>query len=155
MRSIYVAHTVDAGTNYANGDAVGTVGSINPAVRYPGGSAMLHSLTVFDAEAQNKDITLLFFSRDPSSSSGGSATVTDNLAFAWGSSKPYFLGRYEVEDTDYLTITDASATGRSIGLILENEDTTNKIYFVVIANEAINFGATTDLSFRFGLLQAE
>lgn len=101
------------------------------------------------------DLELFFFSKDPTDLPSGetSATVTDNVAFVWGDSVNYVMGRVQIAAADWFTQTSEAVVVKSnVAQVFENADGDPNLYVVVITSATPTF-AVGDLIFRYGMLQ--
>lgn len=139
----YITTTVTA---YSSGDTVGSI--IELPVTTKNKTVVLQSITVLDDVNQKSSLYVLFFDAKPVS-----ATVTDNAAFAFGSSFPNFLGKYAITSTDYVTIdSKASVEYKNIGQVMKSIDQQNLYAVIVSAGTPSYTASSTTLRVDIGFL---
>lgn len=74
-QSVSVVPTISSGVAYTAGDAVGGVEELVSAARNTQQSGVIHSVVLGDADQQDADLTVIWFTATPAGS-----TVTDNAA---------------------------------------------------------------------------
>lgn len=144
-----VTPTVQISGAYTAGYSVGAVQSIAPASIAAGLGVKLDSITVTDAANQKAAITVLFFAKTPPT-----ATVTDNVAFAWGSDLPLCIGKVDIAAADYETFNSkAIACKTDINLDMVPAGTT--LFAVLVTTGTPTYVAATGLTLTFGLEQSQ
>jgi hypothetical protein len=152
-----VTPTITAGSAYASGNSVGgiqAVGGPDAAPDY----AVLDSLTVIDAANQKAPLTLLFFAQDPTGSAGGAtpATVTDQAAFAFGTSAPLLVGKVDVAAGDYETVNNGAVACKTNLVLPMQADgpsgVVRKLYVAVVTTSTPTYGHASDLTFTYGFV---
>jgi len=140
--------TTSAGA-YSIGDTVGTLLTLN-ASRASSKTAILKSIHVKDNANQKQPLTILLFGTDPTTG----ATITDNAAFAYGSSAfAKQIGKINITAGDYETI-DSKATANldSFSSVISSNNGT--IYAVVLTTGTPTYAAnSTTLYITFNFLQ--
>ena len=147
---VTVTPTIQATPDYASGDLIGGKMSFTGAVRYNdlvAGTGLIQSVVITDLEKQSVAIDIVFFDVDPTNT-----TFTDNAAF-------------DIDDTDLLTIIGVAAVtdwkafnDNSVGVALNmampfNLGTGTTLYGALVSRGAPNYGSTSDLTVRVGILQ--
>lgn len=135
--------------DYSAGDSVGgkiTLGNVQRANK----DIVLQNVIIRDTANIKPTGNILIFSGDPTA-----ATITDNAAFVFSTDITKLIARIPVATADYVTIDSiASADIDGKGRVLQNADSlSDDLYMVFIADATLNFGATTNLSISFGILQ--
>jgi hypothetical protein len=139
--------TITAGAYSAN-DVVGGEITLTGAMRTSGGSGILQSLTVHDADSESAALEFYFFDSAPG------AAIADNGAFSWNATdEDKYLGMVSVLTGDYITRGgDVFATIRNIGLPVVATGSADLFLYIVLTG-APTFTATSDLTFTFGFLR--
>lgn len=135
--------------DYSAGDSVGgkiTLGNVQRANK----DIVLQNVIIRDTANIKPTGNILIFSGDPTA-----ATITDNAAFVFSTDITKLIARIPVTTADYVTIDSiASADIDGKGRVLQNADSlSDDLYMVFVADATLNFGATTNLSISFGILQ--
>lgn len=135
--------------DYSAGDSVGgkiTLGNVQRANK----DIVLQNVIIRDTANIKPTGNILIFSGDPTA-----ATITDNAAFVFSTDITKLIARIPVATADYVTIDSiASADIDGKGRVLQNADSlSDDLYMVFVADATLNFGATTNLSISFGILQ--
>lgn len=154
-RKSLLANVTTSATAYTAADQVGGLITLESAVDVPGGPAILESLTVIDKEKIKADLTVFFFSRNPTLLSVDNAA----LSIADADMVAYCLGKVKVAEADYSDIAASSvATLTNIQFDLNAEDKpsgTNlgqRIYAVLMVTSGTpNWSAAANLALRFGV----
>jgi hypothetical protein len=144
------AITVDTAA-YSGGDVIGGVLQIINGVSRKGGSAVLESLLVIDKANQKKAMNILLFRDNPAA-----GTYSDNGAFTLHATDAGLLvASVAVAATDYLTLGGVAVAAPAINpqIIDGVGGVGSSVYAIIVAGEAIDFVATTDLIIKFGLLR--
>jgi hypothetical protein len=141
--------TVQTTPDYSAGDSVGgkiTLGNVQRANK----DIVLQNVIIRDTANIKPTGNILIFSGDPTA-----ATITDNAAFVFSTDITKLIARIPVATADYVTIDSiASADIDGKGRVLQNADSlSDDLYMVFVADATLNFGATTNLSISFGILQ--
>lgn len=144
---IDITPAVSTSPAYTAGDAVGGKQTLASALRVASGTALLESISITDLGNQKAALEIIIFDSDPAA-----ATITDNAAFAWSTDITKVLGHITVAAADYVTIAgEAVATLSGLNIVLKGAATT--LYAAVVAVGTPTYTATTDLKFRYGILQ--
>lgn len=136
-------------TPYSSGDVLGGLNTIPLAVMDPKCAAELASLVVLDAANQKSKVDLVFLNGIPANSFGA-----DNAAYALNDADlPLVIGRLSIADTDYVSSgsTNAEATLRGLGLILQAVQASRTLYCIAVSRGTPTYGSASDLSFKLGL----
>ncbi len=136
-------------TPYQTGDVIGGTNTISNAVLDNESSSVLDSLVVLDAANQKSAIDLVFFDAAPVASYGA-----DNSTYALNDSDlSKLIGRITVGGSDYVSssTTNAEATLRNLGLVLQAAVGKTTLYCVVVCRGAPTYGSATDLSIKLAL----
>lgn len=158
---IAITPTITAGA-YATGDQIGPKATALANASLERGSAViLESLLAISGADIAPDLDFLFWSRDPSA--GISSADNDAFAVTDAELAASFLGKVSIVAADWLdTGGNRVANKDSIGKLLRPDvsrpdlnSTGRKLYVTVVAGAAVapTFGATTDLTVRFGFMQ--
>lgn len=136
------APSVDTGA-YASGDLIGKGPLIfRDAVRVPGGSGILHTVTLMDLAKQDAAIDLVFFSGNLPRT-----TFTDNAAWDVddGDLRRY-LGKVKLTSSNYVDFSDSSAaSAEAVGLAFTLPPGTRDLYCVLVSRGSPTYAAATDL----------
>lgn len=146
-RLITVTPTVSASPDYTAGDAVGGLQTITGAAMPDVGSGILHSVTVGNLAAAAPTLDVIIFSANPTGT-----TVTDNAALDIADADLSKVACV-VQVTSGSALADNSlafASGTNCVFKLAQQATT--LYAVAVARSTINLDATSDLTFRYGIL---
>lgn len=147
-RLISVTPTVSASPDYAAGDAVGGLQTIAGAAMPEVGSGIVHTVTVANLAAVSTPLDVIIFSSNPTGT-----TVTDNAALDIADADlPKVACVIQVSGSssladNYLSFT----TGANCVFKLAQQQTS--LYAIAVARAAINLDSTSDLTFRYGILQ--
>lgn len=140
-------------TAYTAKDAVGGVVTLEAAAR-ESKTTLLNSVVLVADGAHSAALDILIFGVDPTTLS---ATVTDNAAFAWGSSAPQLQGRVQIEAADWDTDVGSSAkqvcVKEGLGILCEAASNSFDLYAVVIDRGATTWTSGQVIEFKFGFLQ--
>lgn len=128
---------------YASGDSVGTVQTLSSVADIAGRVVKLASITVKDSAAQNSKLKLLFFD-------GSAPTLTDNVAFAFGSSLPNLIGVLDIDGADYSTLDGKGVFSRSLLEIWMKTVTADlSVACVTAGTPTYGSGGTVTVTFTF------
>jgi hypothetical protein len=147
---ITVVPTLDTSA-YASADTLFLATAIPNAVLDTNGTAVLESVIVVDIDNQKQAIDLVFFDITPASSYGAA-----NAAYALVDADSInILGRISILAADYVSssTTNAEATVKNIGLLLQAAAKSRDIYVVGVCRSGTPTYTAAGLKFRFGLLQ--
>lgn len=136
--------TVDTSA-YGAGDIIGGILTVSNWALSTGGSAILESVTVYDADNEKAGFELIFFDATPS---GG--TYADQGAPTWhANDAAKCIGRVTVATGDYVTTGgDAIACLRNIMLPLPVAATS--LFVLILATATPTYTAGTDLHIALG-----
>ncbi len=99
--------TSASATQYTANDAVGTAQTLSNVSDASGRIVKLTGITVKDSAGQASSLKILFFD-------GNAPTLTDNAAFAFGTSLPNLVGVLDIDSADYTTVDSKSVFSRSL-----------------------------------------
>lgn len=113
-------------------------------------TGVLQSLVLRDQSMQNVEMDLFLFDSDPSAS-----TFTDNGAFDIADADlEKVIGCIAIVADDYCNAADNSvAVKAGIGLVLQLQGTTRKLYGALVTRGTPTYVATTDVSISLGALR--
>ncbi len=133
-----VTPTVDTAAYGAN-DIVGGIQTIANWARISGGGAKLKALSVYTADGEVFEFSILFFSATPA---GG--TYADNGAVTWAAGDAaLYLGKVTVATANYVTLGGDSMATVSCDLPLNIAATS--LFALIFATATPTFAAATDL----------
>lgn len=142
-----VTPAVEATPDYSTGDVMGGKMTIANAARVSGGSGLIQTVTLASKVDLTVDVDVIFFDANPSTT-----TFTENAAVA-----------IDVADAakviGVVTLATRVDLGTPVvahegGLMIPFDCASGKdLYAVAVARGTINLGTTSDLTFRFGILQ--
>jgi hypothetical protein len=143
--SFKVNPTVDTSA-YGAGDIIGGIQTIANFALSTGGSGVLDSLTVYDADNEKAGFEIIFFDATPS---GG--TYADQGAPTWAAGDAAkCIGRVTVATGDYVTTGgDAIACLKNINLPLTVAATS--LFALILATATPTYTAATDLHLVLGV----
>lgn len=147
---IEVTPTIDTSA-YTSGDRLGSIQTLEGAVRLDNGRAILHSLVIIDAAAQSADMDILIFDQSPTVASA------DNAAISLTDSElaDKLVGIVQA-NLGYVTVTSGGQTVTSvnnIGLVCQGSVGSIDLYALPVVRAAPTYGSTSDLVFKYGFLQ--
>lgn len=137
--------TSASGSAYTAGDAIGTAQTLTNVCDATGTYVTLESVTIKDSAAQNKGIYILFFD-------GSAPSLTDNAAFAWGSSIPNLVGVLLIDPADYTTIDSKGVLSRTLlnlRMKLANTSKNLSVCAVTASTPTYGNGGTVSATFHF------
>ncbi len=143
--------TTSAGA-YASGDNVGGLLILLDSVKNANKSTILKSIHVKDNANQKQPLTILLFNSDPTSG----ATITDNSAFAYGSTAfPKQIAKFNILAADYETIdSKATADIDTFAKVIQAGTTSSALWAVIITTGTPTYAAnSTTLYVTFGFLR--
>ena len=154
---IPVTPTITAGAyNATTTNEVGGIITVPLAFRDPAGDVILQSLVITDKANQKAGCQILFFSATPS---GGTYTDHSQINLV-AADLAKLVGHVVVAAGDFITVdnsgTDyAVATKANLGIMLQGDPnaTDRNLYVLVVNTGTPTYTSTSDLTFRFGLLQ--
>lgn len=131
---------------YTAGDNLGPVQVVTNANREGNTTVVLHSLVIFDKSNQKPTMTILFFDDAP-------VAKTNNDAFTWGTGdENKCIGRLTIASGDWETVAAKGIMElKNIGL--EMKPSGRHLYAVAVVSSTPTLTSTSDLIFRYGLLQ--
>lgn len=142
-----VTPTVEAGA-YASGDVMGGKMTLSNAVTMDGGTGILQSIMVCSKADLTVDLDVIIFSDDPTGT-----TFTENAAVAIATADAAkVLGVIPIATRKDLG-TPVVAYALGIALPVAAGSTSRSLYACCVARGAHTPGTTTDITFRFGILQ--
>jgi hypothetical protein len=144
---VSVTPTVSTSPAYTSGDSVGAKQTIASAVRTSGGTGILQNLTVTDKGNQKAALEILIFDSDPTA-----GTYTDNGATALSTDLAKVIARISVAATDYITIDSKAVAKVAVGQVVKASGSTS-LYAVATTTSTPTYASTTDLTFKYGILQ--
>lgn len=131
---------------YEAGDVVGSVLTV-PGVFGQALTAILKNVLVKDNANQKAALTILFFGSLPS------GTYTNNAAFSWGAGDfAKLVGKANILAADYETVGAKAVAEVEFSLNLENTESTDKLYAVVLTTGTPTYASASDLEIQFGVL---
>lgn len=142
-----VTPTVEATPDYSTGDVMGGLMTISNAARASGGSGIVNSIVLASKVDLTVDVDVVLFDANPSGT-----TFTENAAVAIATTDAAKVIGIVTLSTRHDLGTPVVASGRGLGVPFDAADGKD-IYAVCIARGTINLGTTSDLTFRFGILQ--
>lgn len=146
-RTISVTPTIDANI-YASGDFLGGLQTISGAGRVGVGSGVLHSVLVSDLDKEGADIDILIFDSNPS----GTTVTNQSAADIADADTPKIVCVIQVTSDSAFNDTGVSfATGQNC--IFKGDTATGTIYAVAVVRGTPTYASTTDLTFRYSILQ--
>lgn len=131
---------------YEDGDVMGgvmTFSGLNP------GGGVIHTITIFDRDAEGLALDLYFFTQTPPDS------ITDQAAFAMSSdNQALWLGKVTISAADWTDVgSDSEATLRNVGLAIPaTGQPDGNLFVVMVARGAQNFAAATDVELGLTIL---
>ncbi len=143
---ITVNPTVTA-AQYASGNSVGGKFTLANAVTFAGGSSFLHSIHVLDRSNTKPSGNFLIFGTNPTV-----ATITDKVAFVYGTDDLFQVARVAITAADYVTINSkATALLPNLGLLVAAAAGVTTLYaaFVLDGTSVPTFISTSDLQVIF------
>ena len=145
---ILVTPAITAG-GYSANDIVGGKITIANAARDPGGSGLLHSLTIIDKGKQAAALEFFFFSADLA------GTYADNAAEDISAADALLnIGVISAASADYKAMANYSVvTVRNIGLPYKVASGATSLFLIVRCTGTPTYAAINNLQFRFGLLR--
>jgi hypothetical protein len=159
-QSVFVASvtpTITAGVyNATTANAVGGILTLANAYRDPAGDILLQSIVVTDKANQKAAGQILFFNALPA---GGTYTDHGQINLSAGDLGK-LIGAIVLAAGDWITVdnsgTDyAVATKLNLGLALQADPAAvdRNLYVLFVNTGAPTYASTTDLTFKFGILQ--
>ncbi len=150
MAVVSVTPVISSSPAYTSGDAVGGEQKLTGACRVTGGKAILQTITIQDVANQKAALTILFFDSEPTG-----ATITDNSAFAWGSTAfAKVVGKIDVAAGDYETVASkAVAAKTALGLEMQAAGAPD-LWAVVVTTGTPTYTTASDLTFKYGFQQS-
>lgn len=144
---VSVTPVISASPDYSSGDNVGAIQTVASAVRSSGGTAMLTEIEIWDKAAQNSAFVIDFWDASPS------GTYTDNSAEVIAGDDGKYLGSVFVSSADWVTTGAVSRCSiKGLGLILKPASGTS-VYATVLTTSVPNQASTSDLIFKYSLIQ--
>ncbi len=147
--------TVDTAI-YAANDIIGAaaasgVVTLTDAMRTPGGTGVLQSVSLFDDDNEKAVITLLFFD---AALTGGTYVGNGALALSTAD-KAHYLGRVNIAAADYETQGgEAFACIRNIALPVKASAASTNLYMVpMVTSGTPTYTAATDLKMALGFIR--
>lgn len=140
--------TVTIGSAYSNGNSIGGKRTLVNAVRVPGGSGILHSLTIVDRSNHMAASTMFLFDSDPTA-----AATADKTAFAFNTDDFKVIAQIPIIASDYV-VTNGKGVLQKTGLdIPVRAAIGTSLYAVLVAKGSFSFVTTTDVQIAFGIQQ--
>lgn len=136
-------------TPYSSGDVLGALNTISGAVLSGKGACVVDSIVVLDDANQKSSVDLIFFDSAPVNTVGA-----DNAAYALNDADlDKVLGRISVLNTDYVSssTTNAEATLRNQGLLLEAAAGSTTLYILAVSRGTPTYGNAGSLRIKIGL----
>ena len=158
-KTFTVIPTVEASTDYADGDVLFSPTEISNFFQSENSSAQIVSLLVIDKVAANTSDFTIYFTH--LATSIGTVNETANVAIGTieevQASIPVVNGDWisgSFDNANTCMLTDPATDG--IGAVVSSynwarSSSSTSIYIAGIADEAINCGSTSDLIFRIGV----
>lgn len=147
VRMVDVAPVVEATPDYAAGDLIGGKLTIADASFVLGGG-LIQSAILIDQAAQSADIDLIIFNDDPSGT-----TFTENAALDIADADMLKIaGVIQFLSTGWVAAADNSVNAKHNLAIDYRPNSNGLLYGAMIARDAFNAAATTDLKLRLGIL---
>ena len=151
IKTCTIQPAVDISGAYASGDLIGKGPlCLSNATRTPGGSGVIHGLTLVDLAKQDAAIDVLFFDSNlfrTTFTDNGALTVNDTELF-------HFLGGVKVTASAYHDFADNScATMASIGLPFVLRPGQRDLWVVLVSRGTPTYVATTDFQLSVSILQ--
>lgn len=140
--------TSASGTAYTAGDSVGTAQTLTNVTGTASGTGTivrLEGIKVQDSAAQAKSFTVYFFD-------GDAPSLTDNAAFAWGTSLDNLVGQVTIDAADYETVNSKSTSDRNLlNCWMKLANTSANLSVAVVTKDTPTYGngGTLKLTFYF------
>jgi hypothetical protein len=135
--------TSASGTAYTSGDSVGTVQTLTNAASLAGRIVTLDSIKIKDSANQKKAGRILIFD-------GSAPTLTDNAAFAFGSSLTHLIGTVEILAADYVTVDSKGIAERPwVNIRLPLAIDSKNLYVAFQTTDAPTYGNGGTLTVEF------
>lgn len=138
--------TVQATPDYAAGDVLGGLMTLENVVEFIGDTGVLEYAAAHVAiDASSVPVGILLFSANPSSS-----TITENDAFALhANDRDKLIGAIDLDQVVDLG-TPVVLHSSNLGIPFKPRLGTD-LYAVAVAGGALNLGSTSDITFVFGI----
>lgn len=130
---------------YTAGDSVGVAQTLTNVVA-AGSIVKLSGITIVDSAGQDAHLKLLFFS------GGGAPSLTDNAAFAWGSTATNCIGVLDIDPGDYTLLNSKGVLSRSLlDLWMRLSSTSSDIAVACVTTGTPTYGngGTVTVNFTF------
>lgn len=152
VKNIEVTPTVSNGVAYTAQDQVGGIQTLTAACLGKKRSAAVSSVVVVDKSSQSAALTIFFFDELPTVASvdNGGISITD------AEMADKCIGWLAVPAANYTAVTGnttASVNAAASGLYLVSNETSGNIYAVVKTTGTPTYTSTTDLVFKYVLVQ--
>jgi hypothetical protein len=137
--------TSASGTAYTSGDSVGTVQVLTNVTSAAGMIVKLTGITLLDSAGQNAHLKFFFFN-------GTAPTLTDNAAFAFGSSFTNLVGILDIDPADYTTADSKGVLSRSLldlWMRLSSTSSNLSVACVTTGTPTYGNGGTVTVNFTF------
>lgn len=142
QRTATATFTSASGTAYTAGDSVGTVQTLTGVASANYSQVTLDTILIRDSAGQNKGLKILFFD-------GSAPTLTDNAAFAFGSSLPNLIAVLDIDPSDYSTLDSKGVVSRSLLSLRMRLAAATSLYVAVVTTGTPTYGNGGTLSIDF------
>jgi hypothetical protein len=140
--------TISASPDYSSGDNIGGINTITNAMYANGASGFISELDIWDKAAQAPALIIDIFDTSPS------GTYTDNSAEVIAGDHAIWLGSISVAAGDWATTGAVSRVSlKGINLPVKATGGTRNLLFTVVTTSTPNYASTSDLVFKFGIIQ--
>ena len=138
--------TIAANGAYADGDLIGGKIELTDAMRVKGGSGYLVSIILKDKSAQNAELDIVLFGKNPQNT-----VFTDNSPLDVNDTDlDEILGVFKIETTDYTDFVDNSVATKSVLVDIKAFANTQNLYAAIISRGTPTY-AESALSIKLGI----
>ena len=148
--TVITATPVIQAAAYASGDQLGSLVTLSNAMDSTKDTGTVMSVTVIDKAEQSSDLSILFFSAEPTIASADNAalSITDAEVAA------KLLGVVSVSASDYVDIGNQHVAQKtSVGLMLQSAAGSTSLYCLLLCEGTPTYASTSDLVLKIGVVQ--